>query len=361
MTTSPYALTINGHRYGYRELVALCNAIVAVEGVAPWERELYQFILEWLNDNDYVMVHTSGSTGTPKSYQQPKESMKNSALMTQRYFGLGANTNGLLCLPVSYIAGKMMVVRAFISGMNLVVVEPSSNPFLKIEEKIHFAAITPFQLALSLSILMEAMVDAIIVGGGEIPTDLELKCQDLPSDVYATYGMTETSSHVALRAVNGASKSACYEVLSGVTITTDDRQCLMITAPHLTPYTLVTNDIVAIKDTNHFQWLGRFDSVINSGGVKIFPEQVEKKLFSVISLRYFVAALPDSVLGDKVALFIEGEPLTAKEMETLNENMAALLTKFETPKEIVFIKAFSLSDAGKILKKAIVANYCLSH
>lgn len=359
MTTSQFALTINGHRYGYRELVALCNATIAMEGISLWERDFYLFILEWLSDNDYVMVNTSGSTGTPKSYQQPKESMKNSALMTQRYFGLGTNTNGLLCLPVSYIAGKMMVVRAFVSGMNLVVVEPSSNPFVKVAEKIHFAAITPFQLALSLDAFKAKRIDAIIVGGGEIPTDLELKCQELPSDIYATYGMTETSSHVALRAVNGPSKSASYEVLSGVAIDVDDRQCLMIKAPHLTPYTLVTNDIVAIKDATHFEWLGRFDSVINSGGVKIFPEQVEKKLFTVIDRRYFVAALPDSVLGEQVTLFVEGDPLTAAELETLHENMAALLTKFETPKEIVFIKTFTLSDAGKILKKNIVASYRL--
>jgi len=359
MTTSLFALTINGHRYGYRELISLCNAMVAMEGIAQWERELYLFILEWLNDSDYVMVNTSGSTGTPKSYQQPKESMKNSALMTQRYFGLGPNTNGLFCLPVSYIAGKMMVVRAFVTGMNLVVVEPSSNPFVKVTEKIHFAAITPFQLAFSLDALKARRIDAIIVGGGEIPTDLELKCQDLPSDIYATYGMTETSSHVALRAVNGSGKSVCYEVLSGVEIDVDDRQCLMITAPHLTPYTLVTNDIVTIIDATHFEWLGRFDSVINSGGVKIFPEQVEKKLFTVIDRRYFIAALPDSVLGEKVTLFIEGDPLAASAMEILNENIEVLLTKFETPKEIVFIKTFALSDAGKILKKAIVADYRL--
>ena len=354
----PYTtLTINGRSYAGDALFALCYAMQSNENVAEWERELYRFILEWLSNSDYVLVHTSGSTGIPKTIQQPKERMVSSALMTQQYFGLGKHTNGLLCLPVSYIAGKMMVVRAFVTGMNLIAVEPSSNPFLHVDDTIHFAAITPFQLAHSLDTLGERHIDAVIVGGGEIPTELELRCQPLTSSIYATYGMTETSSHVAVRAVNGPRKSLAYEVLSGVTVEVDDRQCLVINAPHLTPYTLVTNDIVTITDASHFEWVGRFDNVINSGGVKIFPEQVEKKLFPLISRRFFIAAIPDSVLGEQVSLFIEGEPFTAEQQRQLKESMATVLTRFETPRAIIFVPGFKLSSAGKILKKAIVEEY----
>ncbi len=350
-------LTINGQRYSRSALIELCNAKVHDKALPAWERDLYLFILEWLSDSDFVMVHTSGSTGIPKSIQQPKERMINSALMTQRFFGLGAHTNALLCLPVSYIAGKMMVVRAFVTGMNLIPVEPASNPFFHDVGTIHFAAITPFQLALSLESLKGLEIDAIIVGGGEIPTDLELKCQELPSNVYATYGMTETSSHVALRAVNGLHKSPYYEVLKGVEVEVDQRNCLVINAPDLTPYSLTTNDIVTIKDASHFEWIGRFDSVINSGGIKIFPEQVEKKIFSAIPCRFFIAGLRDQVLGEKVALFIEGEKFGVAQLDHLNNALPILLSKFEVPRKIVFVSTFDLSDAGKILKKVVVANY----
>jgi len=357
MVKIPSSITLNGHQFGPAELMAFSRAQVLRPGISVWESEIFRFILEWVSDNDFVIVHTSGSTGIPKTFEQPKERMINSALMTAEYFGLDDRTNALLCLPVSYIAGKMMIVRAFVTGMNLITVEPSSNPFSALPGKINFAAITPFQLAHSLTALKEMPVDTVIVGGGEIPYDLEIQCQQVTSNLYATYAMTETSSHIAIRAVNGMQKSSFYEVLKNVRISVDERTCLVINAPHLTPELLVTNDIVDIKDDTHFEWIGRSDNVINSGGLKIFPEQVEKKLFSIIPRRFFIAGLPDAVFGEKVTLFIEGESYSLQQLQDLDRNMDSLLTRFEFPRQIVFIPVFDLSPAGKILKKLIVSGY----
>ena len=351
------SLTLNGHHYKYDELLELCESQILLEGVPQWESAIYRFVLEWLSDEEYVVVHTSGSTGAPKVIHQPKERMITSARMTASYFRLDAKTNALLCLPVSYIAGKMMVVRAFVTGMNLVIVDPSSNPFTRVNGKINFAAITPFQLVHSLNQLNENPVDSVIVGGGEIPYDLEIACQKLSSNVYATYGMTETSSHIAIRAVNGEQRSPFYEVLNGVAISVDKRGCLVINAPGLTSDQLITNDVVSIQDPSHFEWIGRIDSVINSGGIKIFPEQVEKKLFPLIAGRFFIAGLPDKLLGEKVALFVEGEPLSQIQLENLNSCMTAILSKFEIPRMVVSVLAFDLSNAGKILKKKIAARF----
>ncbi len=351
------SLTLNGHHYKYDELLEFCESQILKEGVPQWESAIYRFILEWLSEEEYVVVHTSGSTGIPKGIHQPKQRMINSARMTADYFSLNSKINALLCLPVSYIAGKMMIVRAFVTGMNLIAVDPSSTPFSQVTENINFAAITPFQLVHSLNQLNENPVDSVIVGGGEIPWDLEIECQKLASNIYATYGMTETSSHIAIRAVNGAQKSPFYEVLDGVGISVDERSCLVIKAPELTPDLLITNDIVSIKDPSHFEWIGRFDSVINSGGIKIFPEQVEKKIFPLIAGRFFIAGLPDKLLGEKVTLFIEGEPLSQIQLENLNSCMTAILSKFEIPRKVVSVLAFDLSNAGKILKKKIAARF----
>ena len=169
--------------------------------------------------------------------------------------------------------------------------------------------------------------------------------------------MTETSSHVALRPVNGPKQSLLYEILPGVEVSNDSRGCLTITAPTLTNQTLVTNDVVRIADSRHFEWIGRADNVINSGGVKIFPEQVEKKLFPHIHRRYFVAGQPDDALGERVVLFIEGEPLQADEQQRLQNLFPTILQRYETPRQLVAIPHFRLSDAGKVQKRATLEQY----
>ena len=357
MVNKSSSLTLNSIHYQRDELVGLCMAQVVRGDIPEWDESIYRFILEWLSADDFVVVQTSGSTGIPKIIYQPKVQMIHSARMTADYFGLDTQTNALLCLPVSYIAGKMMVVRAFVTGMNLITVEPSSNPFGELTEKIHFAAITPFQLVHSLSPLDEMKIDSVIVGGGVIPYDLEMNCQRLSSNIFSTYGMTETSSHVAIRSVNGAQRSPFYEVLKGVSISVDERNCLVINAPGLTPEPLITNDVVLIIDSSHFEWIGRFDNVINTGGVKVFPEQVENKIFPLIPGRFFIAGLTDPVLGEKVTLFLEignKDPEQFKDLESILKNV---LTKFEMPRQIIFIPVFALSDAGKILKKLIVSTF----
>ena len=349
------SLTLNGEHYNRIELVAFCRKQLSKQDLPHWESEIYRFILEWLSDTSYVVVSTSGSTGNPKSIHQSKQRMINSAKMTAVYFGLNDLTNALLCLPVSYIAGKMMVVRSFVTGMNLITVEPSSKPLLQINEKIQFAAFTPFQLAHSIGAIKGKHIETIIVGGGEISFDLEMQCQQLTSNIYATYGMTETSSHIAIRAVNGMGKSPYYELLNNIEISVDSRNCLVIKAPDLTSELLITNDVVEIKDPGHFKWIGRFDNVINSGGVKIYPEQIEKKLFPLIAGRFFIAGLPDKQLGEQVTLFVEGSPLSQIQLENLESAITPLLSKFEHPRKIISVPAFDLSDSGKILKKKIVS------
>ena len=349
------SLTLNGEHYNRIELYEFCLNQLSKHDLAHWEREIYRFILEWLSDTSYVVVMTSGSTGNPKVIHQPKENMINSARMTADYFGLDDRTNALLCLPVSYIAGKMMIVRSFVTGMNLITAEPSSNPILQVKEKIDFVAITPFQLAFSIATLKGKPIGTVIVGGGEISHDLEKECQEVDSNIFATFGMTETSSHVAVRAVNGSRKSSYFETLENIEISVDQRSCLVIKAPELTPDLLITNDVVEIKDPEHFEWIGRFDSVINTGGVKIYPEQVEKKIFPLIAGRFFIAGLPDKLLGEMVVLFVEGEPLSEIQLVNLESSMTPLLSKFEHPRKVVSVSAFDLSEAGKILKKKIIS------
>ena len=321
-----------------------------------WRNAIYHFLQNWFDDSNFILAHTSGSTGKPKSIQLPKQSMLNSARMTNQFFGLGNESVALLCLPASYIAGKMMLVRAMVSGFNLITVAPSANPFENLCISVDFTAITPYQLFHSAESLQKVSVHKIIVGGSPVTSKLEQLSENIPSELYETYGMTETCSHIALRRFNGKEKSDCFTILEGVTIRQDERECLAIKAPHLLKDEIQTNDVVELIGKDSFRWLGRADSAINSGGIKIHPEQVEKKLEGIIPSGYFISSVPDEVLENKVVLVIESEKYTIGQEQLLKASLESLLTKYELPKQILYIPVFSYSSSNKVLRKATLDN-----
>lgn len=320
-----------------------------------WVLSIFNFLTEWFSDKAYIEAQTSGSTGIPKAIRLQKSAMVHSAKATCAFFGLDENCNALLCLPASYIAGKMMLVRALVSGFNLIALQPSSHPFVTIEGTIDFTAITPHQLYESLSMLTERNIRKIIVGGSAVSQALEHKLQTLPCSIFETYGMTETCSHIALRELNGTERSEYFTLLEGVSIETDKRGCLVIDAPLLTPVKLVTNDVVQIIDDRHFRWLGRFDHVVNSGGVKLYPEQIERSIEPILEgSAYFVAGVSNEKLGEKLVLFIEGVPLAMEDLTKLKSMLRETLPPLEIPREIVFIPEFERSNTGKILKQKVL-------
>jgi O-succinylbenzoic acid--CoA ligase len=320
------------------------------EPTDSWQNAIYHFLIDWLNDKEYILAQTSGSTGKPKSIQLAKASMRNSARMTNQFFGLTDDKTVLLCLPASYIAGKMMLVRAMVGGFNLITVEPSANPFLNLQTHIDFTAITPYQLFHSVDSLKNNLVQKIIVGGGPVTTTLEKLAATIPTALYETYGMTETCSHIALRQFNGVEKSDYFTILNGVTIHKDERECLIINAPHLLDDEVKTNDIVELMDTKSFRWLGRADAVINTGGIKIHPEQVEKKLEGIIPTSYFISSLPDELFDNKVVLVIESEIYSPEKELLLKKELAKILGKYELPKQISYISEFVYSVSNKVLR-----------
>ena len=310
---------------------------LSIEKLPIWN-DVNQFISEWLNGEEELILQTSGSTGKPKSISMKKEWMKNSAQLTENTFGLKKGDSALLCMSIKYVAGKMMVVRALELALDLKVVEPSSSPLKDIDDQIDFAAMVPLQLENSSNDLDK--VKTLIVGGGQVSLQLIKKLQNISTQIYETYGMTETLTHVAIKPLNGPNKSDIFSALDGIHFEIDERDCLVINAPMLSPESIVTNDIIELINDISFRWLGRFDNVINSGGVKIIPEVVEAKLASVIiDRRFYIVGETDNKLGEKVVLLVEGN-----ETELSFQH----LEKYERPKEIYFIPEFVETESGKV-------------
>ncbi|WP_299103908.1 AMP-binding protein [uncultured Tenacibaculum sp.] len=313
---------------------------------------IHDFLLDWFDEKNYVIVNTSGSTGKPKPMQLRKEFMINSAKATGAFFNLPENTSALLCLSTDYIAGKMMLVRALVLGWKLDVVTTDSNPLKNVTKHYDFSAMVPMQLQNSLSDLHK--VQKLIVGGGVVSNELIAQIQGIDTAIFATYGMTETVTHIAVKQLNqfivsNEGQVSNYYTLPNVEVSKDKRGCLVINAPKVAEEVIVTNDVVNLISNTSFMWLGRYDNVINSGGVKLHPEKIEEKLSTMISNRFFVTGIPDNRLGEKLVLLIEGVADESLEIDLKNElENSTVLTKYEVPKEIHFIEAFVETETKKI-------------
>lgn len=339
---------LNGVSYDSETLKSVAYDFVK-EG-EPHERQIGKFLGDWLDDREVIEVQTSGSTGTPTTVLLQKQHMANSARATGTFFRLQPGDTALLCLPTAYIAGKMMLVRALVLGLELDVVQATKYPLEAVQRTYDFCAMVPLQAVNSLTHIEQ--VKTLIIGGAPLSMGLKQQLAQSTTQVYETYGMTETCTHVALRecTTNSTSSEANFLALPQVTFATDDRGCLVITAPMIATGPVVTNDMIRLVSPTEFQWLGRFDHVINSGGIKLFPEQIEAKLASAIPHPFFVAPLADEELGQKLVLVIEGDIDLPRFTRTLKAT--SILERFEFPKEIHAIPEFLKTETGKIRRRA---------
>lgn len=339
---------LNGFAYSEEELGEVAYSLIK-EGEA-YEKSIGDFLIDWLDGQSTIEVYTSGSTGTPKRIFLKKKHMENSARATGQFFKLQAKSSALLCLPTTYIAGKMMLVRAMVLGLHLDYVTPVSTPLNNKSKSYDFCAMVPMQLENSLNDIEK--IKTLLVGGAPISEKVQSQVQALArkTQIFETYGMTETITHIAIKRIYPSNYDSPYfQTLPKVKISVDKRDCLVINAPEIASEKIVTNDVVKLISDSEFEWLGRYDNIINSGGVKLFPEQIEEKLAKVILSRFFVAGLPDEKLGEKLIVVIEGRidaMIVQSKIQSLDN-----IDKFELPKEIYGIPKFVESPNGKIKRE----------
>ena len=359
--------------------------------------KLKDFLDDWNSANDKLLVHTSGSTGKPKPMMVEKKKMLNSARITCDFLGLKSGDTALLCMSLDYIAGKMMVVRSIERHLRLVSVKPCGHP-LSDESLAHsllidfasedkknseynatdinfdFAAMVPMQVYNSLQVPKErerlSRIKHLIIGGGAIDDTLASELRKMSEEfrkkygyenaVWSTYGMTETLSHIALRRLNGEKASEWYQPFNSVRISTNEEGCLVIDAPLVCPKTLVTNDIVEIKEYPIFseesalsaksarekkilfRIKGRRDNVICSGGIKIQIEEVEDKLRPHLTAPFMLAKKKDEKFGEIAVLITESHDL--QEVERICRQV---LPKYWIPKEYLHFDYLPLTETGK--------------
>lgn len=342
-------LLLEGKKYASDDISRLVAEGDRTCAPALWD--LYLFLNEWFSDSPFITVHTSGSTGKPKKLIVRKEQMMQSARLTCEYLNLQPGDTALLCMNLRYIGAMMVVVRSLVAGLNLIVRPASGHPLADIKGALTFVAMVPLQVYNTLQIPEEKerlrQTDILIIGGGAIDEALETEIRNLPGAVYSTYGMTETLSHIALRRLNGLSASNRYYPFSSIQLSLSSENTLVIDAPLVCDETLQTNDIARIYPDGSFIILGRKDNVINSGGIKIQAEEIERALRPIIPVPFVITSVPDKRLGQAVTLLMTGS-VCVNEVECKLQN---LLASYYQPKYIWIVDQIPQTENGKIDRK----------
>ena len=314
------------------------------ETKSEFHKELSSFLRQWFSDTETMEVKTSGSTGTPKEMLVEKVRMMQSAKLTCSFLNLKKGDKALLCMPLQYIAGKMMIVRSLVAGLDLYPSRPSGNPLKNIDVSFDFVAFVPLQVFNSLQEPIELIrlkkIKNLIIGGGAIDPAMERSLKSFPNNVYSTYGMTETLSHIALRRLNGKDASDNYFLVDNVSISLSEEKTMIINAPLVSPEVLYTNDIVDINNNGSFKILGRKDNVINTGGIKVQIEEVEHVIKQHINASFAITSLPDPKFGEIIVL------ASAQDIDLAL--LQDIVPSHYIPKKFILVEKIPFTETSKI-------------
>ena len=313
----------------------------------------FSFCKSWLQGEHHFTQFTSGSTGIPKEISLSRHQMIASAQGTGDFFGIDSNSILLCCLNPSFIAGKMMLVRAMVWDCEIYLVEPKANPLLGLNQTFDFAAMVPLQVETSLqdsdSRVKLKEIRNLIIGGAPLSTSLKSELVNQGVSAWQTFGMTETVSHIALARISES--ELLYQALPGVEIGQDDRGALWVKSSMSGTDPIQTNDLIELRSKNSFIWLGRTDFVINSAGIKYNPELLEEKSRLVLEEIYpgtsfFFFGEKDPKLGEQIVLILEATENSR--LKILKERLKEVLHKYEMPRKFYFSKHFARTESGKL-------------
>lgn len=264
--------------------------------------ELVSFVRNIVENPEEIKVQSSGSTGKPKVFTFTYQQYRASANISIRYFGLKEGMSCLLPMSLKHIGAQLMLVRAFETKMKIDIVTASSDLSDFLQSGYDFVPMVPTQFLMSYESNSSCFqkVKTVLLGGSSITQDVQEIAKRLPTQVFSSYGMTETLTHVGVKELS--SKENNYQILPGFKLSLNESNCLEIEAPHFSEKQ-ITNDVARLNG-NSFEILGRLDNVIITGGLKVQAEEVEKKLADELNQTFYVSSSADSKWGQVLTLVL---------------------------------------------------------
>ncbi|MEQ6120682.1 AMP-binding protein [Reichenbachiella sp. MALMAid0571] len=325
---------------------------------APFFSSGISFINQWVSLQSVFIFKSSGSTGIVKNIEVSRNQILESVKLTTNALKLKTSDRSLVCLAPEYVATKMMLARCLILDMDIILVDPSSNPLAGLDEneQIDFASFVPLQVQQIIDSDNSDKLNKIrnvLIGGAPVSDVLTEKLNSFQNNIYHTYGMTETVSHIAMKCLSKKRSSPYFKCLSGIQITSNNDDCLVIKGSVTNNKEVITKDLVEIKNGNEFIWLGRQDNLVNSGGVKIIPEQIEsllKPIFKEVQMpnEFFLGGIKDPVLGQKLILIVEGTLPTTGFETLIKTKIEEFFSKYHVPKQTICLDQFIRTSSGKV-------------
>jgi O-succinylbenzoic acid--CoA ligase len=354
-------LKIITQEYGTIFIKDFVNSTISTPSFLVDAQKIIKFLV---SKESFITVSTSGSTSKPKQIALKKSDLLKSAKSTANFLGLEKSTSKkiLVALNSNKIAGIMQIVRAYFLNFDLILINPSNTPlendWLTQFDGFSLLSLVPHQLhfalekKLSLEIIQKC--ENILIGGAPVSESLKAEVKKIKKSVriFETFGMTETVSHFALKELH-PNESPYFKTLPGVKIKTDKQGKLMIKSKINQNKWLLTDDYIKLIDSNSFTWLGRSINVINSGGVKLFSEQLEADLVlkckELQNKKIVIVPFYDSIYGQIPCLVIEG----TKDQSLIQKINNLEFDKYCRPQKIIFIPEIPMINFKPDRKKII--------
>lgn len=307
-----------------------------------WENIVINLIKKWYDSTLDVTYYTSGSTGKPKKLSISKSKIEMSAKATMDHLDpKGAFKTTLLCLNPHHIGGAMVVYRAILYGLDLTIIAPGSEPLKDLPKSSHFdlVSLVPLQFN-SLKRTDINRFNTILIGGAP----MQRVAHAYDANIYVTFGMTETVSHIALRKLDRPD----FHTIGDTIIDQNLDETLKIKGSITNDKWLVTNDLIKMISNTSFEWMGRKDFVINSGGIKLNPETIEIALSDQIDGSFMVGHLPDDRLGQMAVLLVSG-PEQAIDFSNLD--------RYHRPRKVFFNQIIHVTANNKLDRQATLDQF----
>lgn len=317
--------------------------------------------IESLLVSDSFISYTSGSTGEPKVLNINKNRANASADLSNRFFRITNLTHFVLSLDIKYIGSKMLLIRAQQAGAKVEVVRPSLNFYTEVKTPlIDFISLTPIHvnhILVNYPVFFNK-VKTCLIGASGVSKVLEDKLwnQNLKTVFYESFAMTETISHFALRNISNHEEH--FECLDGFEVNVNDKGCLEVYHPVVLPEKVVTNDIVKCIDSSRFIFLGRKDNLINTGGLKISPEKLEKDWSLFLPFKFILAGEQDAILGQRIVMILDPES-TLTRLQILQLFQINSVAVKLVPKKFYKTKAWYETESLKPLRMEIIKHKVL--
>jgi O-succinylbenzoic acid--CoA ligase len=309
-----------------------------------------------------LVVPTSGTAGTPKLVQFNRASVDGAGAGST--LGLEATPNDpwICCLPLAHVGGLLVLLRGVLLGAP-VSVHPGFDPALiAAEREVAFCSLVPTMLAR----LLDAEVDlspfrAILVGGAHLRPDLRERAEVAGAHVVETYGLTESCGGVVYDGLP----------LPGVEVRVNDDGGLELRGPmvmmgyrfdagataraFLADGWLAPGDAGEIDRDGRVHVIGRIDDLINTGGERVWPQEVEAAVRDHPKVAEVgVGGRLDPEWGQRVVAFVvPADPSSPPTLDELRTFAGARIGRHKAPRELVLVNELPGSFTGKLRRRAL--------